>query len=118
MKTGKRKSKPENAKDTPRKRTLAGTLTLTATLVALGTSLGVDVNTLFAAEPMSEEGKLAPAVQYKETPVAVQQKFKGDTPPLQDKMQGTPPAARQLKIDGLDSGPVGTKVPGAEIPAR
>lgn len=118
MKTEKRKSGPENAKNTPRKRTLAGTLTLTATLAALGTSLGVDVNTLFAAEPIAEEGKLAPAVQYKlkGTPPAVQYK---ETPvAVQVKMKVTPPAARQLKIDGLDSGPVGTKVPETEIPAR
>jgi hypothetical protein len=55
MKTGKRKSEQENGIN---KRSLARTLTLTATLAALGTSLGVDVNTLFAGEPISEEGIL------------------------------------------------------------
>jgi hypothetical protein len=111
MKTEQRKSGPENAKNTPRKRTLAGTLTLTATLAALGTSLGVDVDTLFAAEPVSEEGNLTPAG-------SVQFKMKATPPAVQDKLKVSPPAARQLKIDGLDSAPVEAKVPGTEIPAR
>lgn len=98
MKNGKRKSEPENTKNSPRKRSLAGTLTLTATLAALGTSLGVDVNTLFAAGPMSEG-----ATQTKleaPLPAAVQGKMKGTPAGVQIKLKGMPPAARQLKIDG------------------
>ena len=123
MKKGKRNSKPENEGNTLRKRTLAGTLTLTATLAALGTSLGVDVSTLFAAEPMSEEGKLAPAgsvqiklkgtppavqSKLKDTPAAVQDKMKGTPAAVQDKWKGTPPAARQLKIEGKAAAGQGT----------
>jgi hypothetical protein len=126
MKNGKRKSGSENGIDTPRKLTLARTLTLTATLAALGTSLGVDVKTLFAAEPKPEAGKLSPggeAVQIKmnEPGGATQDKWKAppagslqsktkkkSLPAVQDKMKGIPgavqdkhaPAAVQDKMKG------------------
>lgn len=100
MKTEQRKSGPENAKNTPRKRTLAGTLTLTATLAALGTSLGVDVNTLFAAEPVSKAGEFVPAgwAQFPGVPDVVQTNWI-QLPPaaVQHKFMGAPPAV-QLKF--------------------
>jgi len=100
MKTEQRKSGPENAKNTPRKRTLAGTLTLTATLAALGTSLGVDVNTLFAAEPVSKAGEFAPAgwEHFPGLPSVVQTNW-SQLPPaaVQQKFKGTPIAV-QIKL--------------------
>jgi hypothetical protein len=81
-----------------------------------------------------------PAVQYKEMPVAVQDKWKG-TPsgarqlkidgkaaagqgtlkvgvPPSDTMKQNVVPAKQIKIDGPESGQVGTKAPGTERPAR
>jgi hypothetical protein len=98
MKTGKRKSEQENGIN---KRSIARTLTLTATLAALGTSLGVDVKTLFAAEPISEEGMLdstesqqikypAP-LQKKSAPPAEQKKLTPYPPnPFRERSPGPP----------------------------
>jgi hypothetical protein len=107
MKTEQRKSGPENAKNTPCKRTLAGTLTLTATLAALGTSLGVDVNTLFAAEPVSKAGELAPAgwEQFPGLPPVVQRNWNQLPPAVQQKFKGTPLAV-QMKWTWDDDDPL------------
>src|SRR5512146_2056334 len=121
MRTGKRRSEAGTATDFPRsrKRTLASTLTLTATLAALGTSLGIDVNNLFAADLKPGEETIGPgidATQYKATPkLKSTPKLKG-TPPgsVQYKMKATPPESRQLKIDtkaAAGQGKLNTEVP-------
>ena len=108
------KSSSMSPGDRPEKSTLSKTLRLTATIAALGASLGVSVENLIAAEtaPKSEAGGIE-AVQSKHAPIPIPEVVAPMPAAVQSKDGLPTPAAVQHKeyINKPPPSQVGTQSP-------